>query len=70
VKVRHPHPLKLLTELRAMGETSAFSDRTGPGLNRRTLARAFEIYLHEFADPDGRTTATFDIVTLTGWTPG
>jgi SAM-dependent methyltransferase len=70
VKVRHPHPLKLLTELRAMGETSAFSDRTGPGLNRRTLARAFEVYQHEFADPDGRTTATFDIVTLTGWAPG
>jgi len=70
VNVRYPHPLRLLADLRAMGETSAFSDRGGPGLSRRTLARAFEIYQEQFADPDGRARATFDIVTLTGWAPG
>jgi SAM-dependent methyltransferase len=70
VNVRYPHPLKLLADLRAMGETGAFADRSGPGLTRRTLARAFEIYAEQFADPDGRITATFDIVTLTGWAPG
>ena len=70
VRVRYAHPLKLLADLRAMGETSAFADRRGPGLTRQTLARAFEIYAELFADPDGRTAATFDIVTLTGWAPG
>jgi SAM-dependent methyltransferase len=70
VGVRYAHPLKLLGELRAMGETSAFADRDGPGLTRGTLARACELYADQFADPDGRITATFDIVTLTGWAPG
>jgi SAM-dependent methyltransferase len=69
VKVRYAHPLKLLADLRAMGETSAFADREGPGLSRRALARACDLYAEQFADADGRITATFDIVTLTGWAP-
>jgi SAM-dependent methyltransferase len=69
VAVRYPHPLKLLQELRTMGETSAFADRGGPKLTRAVLARAFEIYAERFGDADGRLPATFDIVTLTGWTP-
>jgi SAM-dependent methyltransferase len=69
VSVRYPHPLKLLEELRAMGETSAFADRAGPGLTRGVLARAFEVYAERFAENDGRLPATFDIITLTGWTP-
>ena len=36
---------------------------------RAVLARAFDIYVERFAEPDGRLPATFDIVTLTGWTP-
>ncbi|HXQ10868.1 MAG TPA: methyltransferase domain-containing protein [Caulobacteraceae bacterium] len=69
VKVRYAHPLNLLGEIRAMGETSAFADRRGPSLTRHTLARASEIYAQQFADEDGRIAATFDIVTLTGWAP-
>jgi SAM-dependent methyltransferase len=69
VNVRYAHPLNLLADLRAMGEASAFADRRGPGLTRRTMARASEIYAQQFAEADGRIPATFDIVTLTGWTP-
>jgi SAM-dependent methyltransferase len=69
VKVRYPDPLKLMADLRAMGETSAFADRDGPRLTRAVLARAFELYAERFAEPDGRLPATFDIVTLTGWAP-
>jgi SAM-dependent methyltransferase len=69
VAARYAHPLKLLGELRAMGETAAFADRDGPKLTRAVLARAFEIYAERFAEPDGRLPATFDIVTLTGWAP-
>jgi SAM-dependent methyltransferase len=69
VSVRYPHPLKLLEELRAMGETSAFADRDGPRLTRAVLARAFDLYAERFAEKDGRLPATFDIVTLTGWAP-
>ena len=69
VTARYPHPLQLLAELRAMGETSAFADRDGPRLTRAVLARAFELYAERFAQGDGRLVATFDIVTLTGWAP-
>ena len=51
-----------------MGETLALADRPRP-LSRAVLARAFEIYQAQFADPDGKVRATFDILTMTGWVP-
>lgn len=69
VTVRYAHPLRLLADLRAMGETSVLVDRPGKGLSRALLARAFEIYQQRFAGPDGRVPATFEILTLTGWAP-
>lgn len=68
--VRYAHPLKLLTDLRGMGETAAFANRTGPPLTRGILMRAMEIYAERFSDPDGRVRATFELVTLSGWAPG
>lgn len=69
VTVRYAHPLKLLADLRAMGETSVLAERHPKPLTRAVLARAFEIYAEQFADPDGRFPATFEILTVTGWTP-
>ena len=69
VVVRYDHPLKLLADLRAMGETSVLAERHPNRLTRTLLARAFQIYAQQFADPDGRIRATFEILTLTGWTP-
>jgi len=69
VTVRYDHPLKLLDDLRRMGETSVLAERHPRPLTRRVLARAFEIYRQNFADPDGRLPATFEILTLTGWSP-
>jgi len=69
VTVRYAEPMRLLADLRAMGETAALSARNPRGLSRRILARAFEIYATRFADPDGRVRATFEIVTIAGWAP-
>ena len=69
VKVSYDHPLKLLADLRQMGETNVLADRHPRALTRPLLARASEIYAERFADADGRVTATFEIVTLTGWAP-
>jgi SAM-dependent methyltransferase len=69
VVVRYAHPLKLIADLRAMGETNALVDRARRPLSRRVLTRACEIYAERFSDPDGRVRATFDIITLTGWAP-
>ena len=67
VTVRYDHPLKLMADLRRMGETSVLAERHPRPLTRRVLARAFALYQQNFADPDGRLPATFEILTLTGW---
>ena len=67
--VRYDHPLKLMADLRAMGETNALIDRSRRPLTRAVLARACALYVERFAEPDGRVPATFEIVTLTGWAP-
>jgi SAM-dependent methyltransferase len=69
VVVRYDHPLKLIADLRAMGETNALADRADKPLSRPVLARACAIYAEKFSDPDGRVRATFDILTMTGWAP-
>ena len=69
ITVRYDHPLKLMADLRAMGETNALTDRARQPLTRPVLARAFEIYAERFALPDGRIPATFEIVAVTGWSP-
>jgi SAM-dependent methyltransferase len=69
VTVRYAEPMRLLADLRAMGETAALTDRHPRALSRRVLARAFELYRTRFSDPDGRIRATFEILTATGWAP-
>lgn len=69
VTVRYREPMRLLADLRAMGETAALAQRSSHALSRRILARTFEIYRARFAEPDGRVRATFEILTATGWAP-
>jgi len=67
VTVRYDHPLKLMSDLRQMGETSVLADRHPKPLTRAVLARTAQIYAERFAGDDGRLPATFEIITLTGW---
>jgi SAM-dependent methyltransferase len=69
VSVSYEHPLRLLADLRQMGETNVLAERHPRALTRPLLARACEIYAERFAGPDGRVPATFEIITLTGWAP-
>ena len=69
VTVRYEHPLRLLADLRAMGETNALTDRARRPLSRAVLARMSEIYAERFSLPDGRVYATFEIVSAAGWAP-
>ena len=69
IAVTYDHPLKLLQELRAMGEASALVDRPRRPLRRATLQRACEIYRERFGDARGRVPATFQILMLSGWKP-
>ena len=69
VQVRYEHPLRLMADLRQMGETNVLAERHPRGLTRSLVGRACEYYVEHFAGPDGRVPATFEIVTLTGWVP-
>jgi SAM-dependent methyltransferase len=65
----YEHPLKLIFDLRQMGETSVLADRHPKKLTRMLLNRTAEIYFERFGTADGRIPATFEIITLTGWAP-
>jgi len=69
VTVTYEHLLKLVFDLRQMGETSVLADRHPKKLTRALLERTSEIYFERFATDEGRIPATFEIVTLTGWAP-
>jgi SAM-dependent methyltransferase len=68
VMVRYENPLRLLSDLRAMGETNALTAAERP-LTRAIVFRAMELYRERFGGDDGRVRATFEIVTATGWAP-
>ena len=69
VRVTYDHPLKLMNDLRAMGETNILLNRPLKGLSRALLARMSELYFERFADPEGRIIATFELISIAGWKP-
>jgi NADH dehydrogenase [ubiquinone] 1 alpha subcomplex assembly factor 5 len=68
ITVTYPDMLALMRDLRGMGETNALTARRR-FLSRATLARASAIYAERFGTKDGRITATFEVLFLTGWAP-
>lgn len=69
ITVTYEHPLKLMQELRGMGEANALAGRSRKFLRRDVIMRACEIYQNEYGLEDGRIPATFQIMYLTGWHP-
>lgn len=67
--VRYRDPLRLLLELRAMGESQALVEGARAPLSRPVLQRLATLYRERFADADGKVRASFDIVTMIGWKP-
>lgn len=59
----------LMRDLRAMGEANALTARLRRPTGRSVFAEAAQLYQDTFGTEDGRITATFEIVTLTGWAP-
>lgn len=69
VTVRYDTLFDLTGDLRAMGETSALTDRSRRPGARTLFARAAEIYAERFSDIDGRIRASFSVVWMSGWAP-
>ncbi|ADZ68900.1 class I SAM-dependent methyltransferase [Polymorphum gilvum] len=69
ITVRYASLFDLMADLRAMGATSALTERSRKPLARSVFLRAAELYAQDHADPDGRIRATFQVVSLLGWAP-
>ena len=69
ITITYGEPLRLLADLRGMGETNATLGRRKTMTRRATIARALDLYRESYADADGRVPATFQILTLTAWRP-
>jgi SAM-dependent methyltransferase len=69
ITVSYENALALMRELRAMGEGNALHHRSHRFTRRTTLMAAAHAYQDQFADADGRISATFQVIYLTGWAP-
>jgi len=69
ITVAYPNAVELMRDIKAMGASNVLTQRRRSFLRRETLARAASLYAQRFSRADGRITATFEIVTLTGWAP-
>lgn len=68
--VTYADALALMRDLHGMGETNALAERSRHFTRRGVLLRAAQLYGERHALPEGRIPATFEIVTLTAWSPG
>lgn len=69
ITVMYPDPLKLLADLRGMGEANAAIERRRGFSRRATLLDALSRYRDLYAGDDGRIPATFQVIYLTAWAP-
>lgn len=69
ITVSYASPLKLMADLRGMGESNAVELRRKTVMRRDTLMTAATLYQEKYGDADGRVPATFQVLTLTGWSP-
>ena len=69
IEVSYPDALRLMADLRGMGEANAVADRRKGFSRRATLMRAAELYAERHAGSDGRVPATFQVIYLTAWAP-
>lgn len=69
VTVTYPTPLDLMRDIKGMGASNILRDRRRVPVTRGLLMRAAEVYAERFSLSNGRVPATFEIITLTAWTP-
>ncbi len=70
ISVEYDDIAHLARDLRGMGETNALESRQRVPTRRRLFARADEIYARNFPGQTKRLRASFELIFLTGWSPG
>lgn len=69
INVTYSDAFALMKELKGMGENSALNKRFKGLSSRQLMMKVAEHYHQNFANEQGRITATFDIIYLQGWAP-
>lgn len=69
VSVTYATALDLMRDIQGMGASNVLSERRKTPLKRSVLMRAAQIYAEKFPAENGRISATFEIIHLTGWSP-
>jgi NADH dehydrogenase [ubiquinone] 1 alpha subcomplex assembly factor 5 len=69
ITVTYDNMFKLLHDLRFMGEGNIIKARQKKNPGRTFFVKAAEYYAKNFAEPDGRIRASFEIIFLIGWAP-
>jgi len=69
IKVTYPNALKLMHEIRGMGESNCLIERCKNFTRKDTLLKAADLYQNKFGTKDGKITATFQIIFITAWAP-
>ncbi len=67
--VTYENATALIRDLRRMGERNALEQRLKAPLSRAVLTTIEDRYARHFPTGDGRISASFDLVFLTGWAP-
>jgi len=65
--VEYDEPLKLLYDLKFMGQGNILNNRSQRFFSRRFLNKILENYKNLYKNSDGSVNATFEIVTIVGW---
>lgn len=69
INVRYSSIVKLFSDLRDMGETSALMESAVKPLTPAYLTSAMQIYAKDYSHDNGKLPATFELMWMTGWAP-
>ncbi|WP_069189413.1 methyltransferase domain-containing protein [Candidatus Terasakiella magnetica] len=67
IDVRYENPMKLLKDLKGMGENNKVLERRKNFTKRELIFKAMQKYMEEFTGDDGRVPATFQVMFMTAW---
>ncbi len=67
IEVNYSDPLNLLKDLKMMGQGNILTKRSRKFFTKKFLGKVSQNYRKTYGNTDGGVTATFEIVTVTGW---
>jgi len=69
ITIEYDNALKLMQDLRGMGESNVLIEQFKHFTSRSHIAAVCDYYDTHFANGDGTIKATFEFITVTGWKP-